>query len=52
MVTKDLTDGVFRGHYSVRSLKNIKLEDWKKILKKWAEDNAVHLSEYRNKGVI
>lgn len=51
-VSKDLTDGVFKGHYSIRSLRNIHLDEWKKILKKWAEENAIHISKYRNKGVV
>lgn len=51
-VSKDLTDGVFKGHYSIRSLSSIHIDEWKRILKKWAEENAVHINEYRNKGVI
>lgn len=51
-VTKDITDGVFKGHYSIRSLESIHIDDWKRILKKWAEENAVHLKQFRNKGVL
>jgi len=51
-VSKDLTDGVFKGHYTIRSLRPIKLDLWKKILLEWAEENAVHINEFRNKGVI
>jgi len=51
-VTKDLTDGKFKGHYSIRALSDIDINDWKKILKEWAEENAVHISEYLNKDVI
>ena len=51
-VTKDLTDGVFKGHYSIRSLESIHIDDWKRILKKWAEENAIHLNQYRNKGAL
>ncbi|MDH5325471.1 MAG: hypothetical protein OEZ68_15260 [Gammaproteobacteria bacterium] len=51
-VTKDLTDGVFKGHYSIRSLESIHIDDWKNILKKWAEENAISLKEYRNKGAV
>lgn len=51
-VTKDLTNGIFKGHYSIRALSDIHIDDWKKILKEWAEEHAIHISEYLNKGVI
>ncbi|MGH1470365.1 MAG: hypothetical protein ACRBCS_04185 [Cellvibrionaceae bacterium] len=51
-VTKDLTDGVFRGHYSLRSLRSIHIDEWKKILRDWAEEHAIHIEEYRNKGEL
>lgn len=46
-ISKDLTDGVFRGHFTIHSLKEIQLDLWKKILGEWAEEHAIHIEEYR-----
>lgn len=51
-VTKDLTNGIFKGHYSIRSLKSLHIDEWKKTLKDWAEENAIHINQYRNKGAL
>ncbi len=48
-VTKDLTDGVFKGHYSIRALSTMHIDTWKKTLKEWAESQAIHINDYRNK---
>jgi hypothetical protein len=45
-ISKDLTGGKLKGHYTIRSLSNIHVDTWKKILKEWAEENAVHLSQH------
>lgn len=45
-ISKDLTNGKLKGHYSIRALSNIHIEAWKSILKKWAEENAIHLSKF------
>jgi hypothetical protein len=42
----DLTDGVFRGHFSIRSINDVELEYWKNTLEKWAEKVAIHISTY------
>lgn len=45
-ISKDLTDGKFRGHYTIRSLSNIHIDKWKAALKEWAEEHAVHIKDY------
>ncbi len=47
-VSKDLTNGKFEGHYTIRALKDIDLDGWKKTLKEWAEDEAILEVEYFN----
>lgn len=46
-LSKDLTNGKFNGHYSIRSMADIKPELWKETLRNWAAENAVHISAYR-----
>ncbi|GLQ32854.1 hypothetical protein [Litoribrevibacter albus] len=46
-ISKDLTNGKFKGHYTIRSLTDIHVDTWKKKLKAWAEEYAVNLNEYR-----
>ena len=48
-ISKDLTDGVFRGHYTVHALKEIDVDTWKKTLGEWAEEHAIHIDEYRRR---
>ena len=45
-VSKDLTGNVFKGHYSIRSLRDIDIEKWKSDLGKWAEENAIHVNKF------
>ncbi|SBS28892.1 hypothetical protein MSP8886_01350 [Marinomonas spartinae] len=47
-LTKDLTNGKFRGHYSIRSLEDIHVDIWKKTLLAWANEYAIHVSEYKD----
>lgn len=46
-VSKDLTDGKFKGHYTIRSLEDIHVEIWKKTLKQWAEKYAINIKEHQ-----
>lgn len=46
-ISKDHTNDKFKGHYTIRSLHNIHIEQWKRVLKEWAEENAVHLKQYK-----
>lgn len=43
----DLTDGVFRGHYSIRAVQDVDLDYWKQTLGEWAERVAIHINDYR-----
>ena len=45
-VSKDLTGGTFRGHYSIRSLQDIDVETWRKRLGEWAEKFAIHVNTF------
>lgn len=45
-ISKDLTAGVFRGHYTIHSLKEIDVDTWKKTIGQWAEEHAIHIEEY------
>jgi len=46
-LSKDLTDGKFRGHYTIRATSDIKLNIWKQQLSEWADEYAVNLNEYK-----
>lgn len=46
-ISKDLTGGKFKGHYTIRSMSDIHVDVWKRKLKEWAENNAIHINEYR-----
>lgn len=46
-LSKDLANGKFMGHYSIRSLSNISEKDWKQALKKWGEKHAVHINTFK-----
>jgi len=46
-LSKDLTDGVFRGHYTIRAMKDMSETTWKRLLIKWADEHAVHINEYK-----
>lgn len=48
-LSKDLTDGKFRGHYTIRALVDMPLDVWKEKLVKWADDNAVHIKQFMEK---
>lgn len=43
-LTRDMTGSSFKGHYSIRSTRDIDLKKWKADLGKWAEENALHLN--------
>ena len=49
-LSKDLTGNVFRGHYSIRALRDVDVELWKLTLGRWAEQNAIHINA--NTGAI
>jgi hypothetical protein len=48
-LSKDLTNGVFKGHFTIRAIHELHVEVWKKTLKEWAEAHAIHISEFRRK---
>ncbi len=48
-ISKDLTNGKFKGHYTIRSMLDIHKDIWKKTLREWAEEHAIHISEYQNR---
>jgi len=52
-ITKDLTNGKFKGHYTIRALADMHESEWKKKLAAWADKHAIHINEYRkaNKNV-
>ena len=43
-LTKDLTGGLFRGHYSIRAQFNMHEDIWRKTLLEWADRHATHIS--------
>ncbi len=44
-LSKDLTDGKFRGHYTIRALRDMSVKEWKKELAEWADKHATHLNQ-------
>ena len=50
-VSKDLSDGKFKGHYTIRALSDVRLDWWKSTLKKWAEEHAIHIKDYQQRKV-
>ena len=42
-----IINGKFKRHYSIRSSHNIHIDQWKRVLREWAEENAIHLKEYK-----
>lgn len=46
-ISQDLTNGKLRGHYTIRTMKDIPLDLWKKTLGEWAEKNAIHINQHR-----
>ncbi len=46
-LTKDLTDGKFRGHYTIRARQDMPLIVWKQKLVEWADKYAIHIDKYR-----
>jgi hypothetical protein len=51
-ISKDLTDGKFKGHYTIRSLSNISVDSWKRIFKLWGEENAIHINSITNRQAL
>lgn len=52
VLSKDLTNGEFRGHYSIRATEDMDLDRWKSILGEWANQYAIHLSKVSGNGKI
>jgi len=46
-LTKDLTNGKFKGHYTIRALADMHERAWKRKLIEWADKYAIHINEYR-----
>lgn len=46
-LTKDHTNGKFKGHYTIRSLADIHESTWKQTLAEWADKYAIHINEYK-----
>ena len=46
-LSKDLTDGKFRGHYTIRALIDLPVNIWKQNLAKWADEHAIHINQYK-----
>lgn len=46
-LSKDLTDGKFRGHYTIRALVDMPVTTWKKKLSEWADEYAVHIKSHK-----
>lgn len=46
-LSKDLTDGKFRGHYTIRALVDMQETAWKRKLSDWADKYAVHVNQYK-----
>ena len=47
ILSKDLTDGKFRGHYTIRALIDLPVNIWKQKLAKWADEHAIHINQYK-----
>lgn len=52
-LSKDLTSGKFKGHYTIRAMADMPLSVWKKTLLEWANENVIHIDESKkaNKNV-
>ncbi len=46
-LSKDLTDGKFRGHYTIRALFDMHESTWKRKLSDWADRHAIHIKQYK-----
>lgn len=46
-LSKDMTNGKFKGHYTIRALSDMHESTWKRKLAEWADKHAVHISAYR-----
>jgi len=46
-LSKDLTDGKFRGHYTIRALVDMPVTTWKQKLTEWADRYAVHINQHK-----
>ena len=47
VLTKDLTGKVFKGHYSIRAIVDMREDIWKRKLAEWADKHAVHIDRFR-----
>jgi hypothetical protein len=47
VLTKDLTNGRFRGHYTIRAQFDIDQELWRRKLLDWADTYAIHIDKLR-----
>jgi hypothetical protein len=45
-LSKDLTNGKFKGHYTIRAMSDISLNIWKQKLVEWADEHVIHVKEY------
>ena len=46
-LSKDLSNGKFKGHYTIRALLDMHESVWKRKLAAWADQHAIHIKEYR-----
>jgi len=46
-LSKDLTGGKFKGHYTIRALSDMHETTWKRKLAEWADKHAVHINAYQ-----
>jgi len=46
-LSKDLTGGKFKGHYTIRALIDMPIPVWKKKLSEWANEHVVHVKQYK-----
>ena len=46
-ITKDLTNGKFKGHFTIRALTDMHETIWKQKLSEWADKYATHINEHK-----
>ena len=46
-LTKDGTNGKFKGHYTIRAKADMNINIWRQKLLEWANKYAIHINEYR-----
>jgi hypothetical protein len=44
-LTKDFTNGKFKGHYTIRAIADMSVSDWKTKLREWADKHAVYVKK-------